>query len=64
MSPTYSLRHMSRVSPGRGNKTLRFPVTKLSMSDKRVKIVLDTVETEEDNIEKVLSDEHFKKISY
>ena len=55
---------MSRVSPGRGNKTLRFPVTKLSMSDKRVKIVLDTVETEEDNIEKVLSDEHFKKISY
>ena len=51
---------MSRVSPGRGNKTLRFPVTKLSMSDKRVKIVLDTVETEEDNIENVMSDEHFE----
>ena len=54
-------RHMSRVSPGRGNKTLRFPVTKLSMSDKRVEIVLDTVENEENNIENVMSDEHFKR---
>ena len=51
---------MSRVSLGRGNKTFRFPVTKLSMPDKRVEIVLDTVENEEDNIENVMSDEHFE----